>query len=171
MSAESAGEPAQAVKVTILLADRGLAPPNMGPSLLNVGWNGTALLPNGVLPPATIAVFFSFPYSMLNRDVSMLLELLDDDGRRAEAVFGPGAPPQPVFFEQTLRVTGIPGSPNGSPGSGSTILEMPPTIVAKPGTWYKWRVAIEGSSRPEWETLFWVAPRPTHTRAFGQEAG
>jgi hypothetical protein len=149
------------LKVNVLLADKGKTNPQAGTlDLLNAGWSQTSPTPSPmgqVVPPQVVAIFFEVDRHLCNRDITLLVELVDEDGG-AVALPGP-AGPQPMRIEQHIRVPIPPLLPGGAPGSGNLLLELMPGPPLAPGV-YTWRVTLNGEHRDDWTATFYVLPPP-----------
>ncbi len=140
------------MKVQVTLCDTG-RPTGIGTlNLLNAGWSITGGPPQ---PAQAIAVFLEVPWSQLNRQLSVLFELVDDEGRVVHLMTPEG--PQAASFEQPMIVGNIPGAPNGTPGTTTTFLEVGPGVLQLPsGHRYTWRISVDGHHEEAWEAAFWV---------------
>lgn len=163
----------QRVKVKLLVAEAA----TQGAALLNLLNAGAVVVqpvasgmpdvPLGIVPHK-LAMFFEVPFELCNRDVSVVVELVDDDQHvvTIPSLLGP----QPLRIEATQRFAPIPGAPNGSPGFGNAILALEGMVLPlAPGHFYKWRCTIDGKGDPQWETSFWVPPIPLPPKIGGIE--
>ena len=147
------------MKVLLLLADKGTANPNAGTlNILNVGWGVTHLLPTGQTAPSALAVFFEAELAECNRQHTVVIELLDEDGHSV-SLPGP-AGPQPMRIQNTLVVVPPPGAPTGTVGRANIYIEFSTGLPIPPGT-YRWKLTVDGQEDDNWVTSFWVAPPPT----------
>jgi hypothetical protein len=160
------------VKVSVLLADKGSVNVQQGTlNLLNVGWTQTplrpagAMIPGGYMTPAqAVAIFFEVDHKRCNREISLVLELINDDGRPVE-VDGP-AGPQKIQIAQSIVVQSPAGMPIGSPGTGNALIEIIPGLALPPGG-YEWKVILDGQRDEDWSAHFVVLPVPPSPPTFG----
>jgi len=157
------------VKVYVLLADRGAQNSHNGTvSLLNVGWSVTQLrkvlgpgAPPGVgslvTGPQVVVVFIEAELAMCNRNLTLQIELLTEDGHVAD-ISSPGGS-QPVRLEQQIMVPSPAGVPTGFPGRATTMMELPTGLPLAPGI-YRWQVRLNGREEEEWSARFYVAAPP-----------
>jgi hypothetical protein len=131
-------------------------------NLLNAGWTATtaAPLPDGgwTVPQQALTVFVEAPWDQLNRLVTLVLELVDDEGHPVHFAPGPEANGPPVRIEHQVVVPPVPGAPNGTPGLTTVFLDLPPgALWLTPRHRYIWRVSTEGIVE---EIGFWVQAPP-----------
>ena len=157
------------VKVYVLVADRGAQNPQNGTlSLLNVGWSVTQL--RRVLGPATppgaaqlvtgpqvVVVFMEAELAMCNKNLTLQIELLTEDGDVVEIAGQAGN--QPVRLEQAIMVPSPAGVPTGFPGRATAMMELPTGLPLAPGI-YRWQVRVNGKEESDWSALFYVAALP-----------
>lgn len=152
------------MKVFVLLADKGkVNPPPVGTvDLLNAGWSSTIAVretPVGpVLPPQAVAIFYEVDFPRCNRDLALEISLVNEDGVMVQVPGPVGL--QPMRIQHTVRVPTPPGQPNGSPGTGSALLEFNPGPSLQPGA-YKWQVTLDGQHNEAWCARFYVMPPPS----------
>ena len=152
-----------AMKVTVLLADKGTANPQQGTlNLLNVGWWQTVLHPAGPMVPGgfltaphAVAVFLELEHQYCNRPTELVLSLVDEDGRAVQ-VPGPGGG-QELRIAQQITVSSPAGVPIGTPGRGTSMIEIVPGLAVGPGG-YEWIATFAGEHRQEWGAQFRVLP-------------
>lgn len=158
-----------AVKLYVLLADRGTHNPQAGTlSLLNVGWAVTQLRrhmsPVARAPatslmtgPCVVVVFIEAELGMCNKTLTLEMELLTEDGDIVEI---PGqAGPQAVRLEQPIMVPSPPGVPTGFPGHATAMMELPTGLPLVPGI-YRWQARVNGKEDDDWSAHFYVAAPP-----------
>lgn len=146
------------MKVHVLLADKGTQNPQAGTlNLLNVGWGGTGVNPQGMTPPAAVAMFFEAEFLECNQPVSVVLELLDEDGHVVN-VPGPTGP-QPMRVQQSVSIATPVGAPAGAPGKANILTEVHPGLPLSAGS-YKWVVTIDGRTSDDWTVTFFVVSPP-----------
>jgi hypothetical protein len=87
----------------------------------------------------------------------MVIELIDDEGNVAE--LDDPAGPKPARIEQEITIAPVPGAPNGIPGQGAFLIDLPiGTIrILAPRRRYSWRVQVGGDVGG---TGFWVNAHP-----------
>lgn len=157
------------MKISVVLADvvRPNGPGAVTLNCLNAGWNLTMAQPvpeehgtGYTLPPQAVAIFLEGSWDQLNRPLTMVLELVDDEGQHAQLAVAPGQT-QHARIEHEMTIPSVPGAPNGTPGTATFMMELGPTVlrIPVPRRRYIWRVSIDGAVG---EAGFWVqAPQPT----------
>lgn len=167
--AVGAGATVARVKLYVLLAERGAQNGQNGTvSLLSVGWTVTHLrrvigpgVPAGIAPwvtgPQVVVVFLEAELAMCNRQLSLQLELLNEDGAVVD-IPGPSGH-QPVRLDQPLMVPSPAGVPTGFPGRATTMMELPTGLPLAPGI-YRWQARVNGRAEDDWSALFYVAAPP-----------
>ncbi|MHB1535212.1 MAG: hypothetical protein ACYC1D_11525 [Acidimicrobiales bacterium] len=157
------------MKVYVLLADKGTQNPQAGTlNLLNLGWTMTMPRP-GPLPgeqhgiaaqmtgPQTVVVMLEVELALCNRQLTLEMELVSEDG---EVVELPGpAGLQPMRITSQVMVPSPPGAPTGFPGHGNAMIEFPNGLPLATGV-YRWQVRVNAQSHEDWSTSFFVAPLP-----------
>lgn len=156
------------MKLYVLLADRGTQNPHNGTlSLLNVGWSITQL--RRVLGPAVadiaplvtgphvVVVFIEAELAMCNRNLTLQIELMTEDGNVVD-IPGPSGH-QPVRLEQLIMVPSPAGVPTGFPGRATAMMELPTGLPLAPGI-YRWQARLNGKEEQDWSAQFYVAAPP-----------
>jgi len=167
-----------AVKVYVLLADKGTHNPQTGTvNLLNVGWAVTQLRPLGpggqasgapmVTSPQAVVVFVEAELAMCNRPLMLELRLLSEDGDLVE-IQAPGGH-QAVRLQQQMMVPSPAGVPTGFPGHATAMMELPQGLPLGPGI-YRWQARVNDKEEDEWSAHFFVAP-PLQPPTFGFPPG
>lgn len=156
------------MKVNVLLADTGVEDATGKVHLLGLGWHVTAVLPNGLTPDFVVAVFLEVPWDKCNREIEISLELITDDGQ-VVTVPTPGGE-QRLKITQKAVVTVPPGAPNGSSGQMNLLAKFQGGLPLAPGSWYAWRVSVDGQVDDSWTARFFVRRQPS-TPTFGAVAG
>ena len=108
--------------------------------------------------PVGIALLLEVPWDRAGISHGWMLELLDEDG-------GPVmANDQPVLVSGQFEAGRPPGQQPGTPLSVPLAINFS-AVPAGPGHSYVWRLAIDGTSEPEWTVRFAVRepPPPTTT--------
>jgi hypothetical protein len=130
-------------------------------NLLNAGWTATAAAPlpgnldGWTVPAQALTVFVEAPWDQLNRLHTLVIELVDDEGRAAYFMPGPHAGGPAARVEQPVVVAPVPGAPNGTPGLATVLIDLPvgSLWIPAPRRRYIWRMSIEDVSE---EIGFWV---------------
>lgn len=157
------------MKIFPVLADTGRLA-GTAVNLLNAGWTVTmaAQLPSGgwTLPGQALTVFAEAPADQLNKPLTFVIELFDDEGNPAHFVSGPDGGQGPaVRVEHEVAVPPVPGAPDGSPGMATIFMELPPgTLLVAPQHRYIWRVSNGEDAE---EIGFWVQAPPPQPAAGG----
>ena len=144
------------MQIAPILADAG-RPSGAALNLLNAGWTFTTgiPLPDGGfhLPAQALAVFIEASWSELNRPQRMVVECVDDEGRRAGLFTGDGF--EDARIEQEIVVPPVPNAPNGTPGYTTALLEFPFGTLRVEATRrrYVWHVRV---GETDAEVGFWV---------------
>ncbi|MCG7284947.1 hypothetical protein MHY85_03040 [Cellulomonas sp. ACRRI] len=137
------------MRLTLLLADA--AQEAMGKvHSLGLGWNTTGT----PTPPMAVVVLLDVGWDETNRDIELLLELVDADGH-------PVTVPGP-FGDQPLNVTAQtqagrpPGLPAGSEVRIPLTVNIGPGLPLVAGQRYEWRATLDGRTNPDWSQSFFV---------------
>ena len=160
------------MKVSVLLAEKGLAMPAGGVNLLNVGWSMAPLralmaAPSAVpaplmTAPQSVVVFMEAQLADCNRQLTLELTLLNQDGQVVELP-GP-AGPQPMRLRMPVLIPTAPGAPTGFPGRGTALLDLAQGLPLTPGV-YRWQVSINDRTDEDWSISFFV-PSPPQAPVF-----
>ena len=134
------------MKATMVLADWAEAM-NGKLYIMGGGWSITGPMP----VPSAIALKIEVPWEETNRQHSLRLALIDDDGH--EVI--------PVGNEKPIEITGKfeVGRPTGFPPGMSmdSVLALPlPPIPLEPGKRYQWRLWIDDQTKDDWNCTFIV---------------
>jgi len=134
-----------------LLADAAQATPAPFAKLyiLGGGWSYTG--PD--VGAMAIAALIEVPWDQTNTPHSLLLELVNDDGRTD--VLPDGAP---VRVEGQFEATRHPGQLPGTSVNIPLAFNFPP-LPLEPGRRWQWRFTIDGETREEWQVSFMTRPR------------
>lgn len=159
------------MKITIVLADRGLSNPQTGTvSLLNAGFPvlNLALTPGGgVTPPHAVVSFLEPDLSECNKPLSFELQLLDQD---MKPVMLPGpAGPQVMSIQQQILIATPPGAPTGFPGTLTFLADLGAGLPLQPGL-YRWVARINDKTKDDWSKEFFI-PAPQTVPVIGGGPG
>lgn len=142
------------MKANVLLADTGTQDPNGKLHLLGVGWSQTQIGPTGLTADAAVAVLLEVPWDRCNREIEIVLELVNEDGMPVALPTGDG--PQPLRIAQTLVIPSPPGAPTGSTGHANLLVQLQGGLPLNPGAWYSWRVTVDKETHEAWQAKFFV---------------
>jgi hypothetical protein len=161
------------MKLRPVLADTG-RPTGSALNLLNAGWTATSAAPladgGWTIPEQTLAVFVEVSPNQLNQPVTLLIELVDDDGNHAHFMPGPQAGGPEARLEHQVVATPVPGAPNGIPGTATVCLGMPAGTlwIPAPRQRYTWRISAESVTE---EIGFWVLAPPQNVQNAADGSG
>lgn len=153
------------MKINVILADTGQNDPAGKVHLLGAGWSVTAVQPTGLTPDSAIAVFLEVPWDRCNRELVVVLALINEDGTPVELPMPDGT--QPIRFHHNIVVPSVPGAPNGSPGQATILVAIQGGLPLAPGHWYRWQVEVGGQTDPQWHASFFVQ-RQASAPSFGR---
>ena len=127
----------------------------------------TGLQPqSGLTPPQHVVVVIDVPVTYVGTDFAVAIELRRDDIDQAVTVPGPAGQPEAMRIQQIVRperphVPQGAQMPSGLYARIQYVLAFPTGLQLQPGVTYRWRVEIEGQTKPGWDTVFHVlAPAP-----------
>jgi hypothetical protein len=147
------------MKVTIMLADAAQAVSGKL-YVLGGGWSVTGPSPTAY----AIALKVEVPWDETNKRHTLVLRLLDEDGRPVQVPAASGdqvALEIPADFEVGRPAGVLPGSPIDMP----VVVNIGP-MPLPPGRRFVWRLFIDGRSDPAWEVGF--ATRPAAAKGPGR---
>lgn len=146
------------MKINVILADIGAQDASGKLNLLGAGWSQISVLPSGRTSDFAVAVLMEAPWDKCNREIELVMELHDEDGK---PVMIPGpVDPQPLRISQQIIVPTIPGSPNGSPGTANMLMNLQGGLALYPGASYRWVLTIDGERDDAWTAGFFVQRQP-----------
>jgi hypothetical protein len=135
---------AQAVKVTIMLADAAQVAEGKL-FVLGGGWSFTGPAPS----PSALAILVEVPWDRTNASLHFVVELLDSDGQAVIA----GEEGQPIVVAGDIEAGRPPGTPPGSPIAVPLAINLGPLPLA-PGGRFEWRFSLDGETRDDWRVTF-----------------
>jgi hypothetical protein len=160
-------------RVTVLLADYIAVDGNGKLTAVGAAFTLTGLQPDGHTPPQHVAVLVDVPASHLGQDFSLDLSLRDDSGA-AVLVPGPSGDMEPLRVAQVMRAQAPQAQglhlPAELPGRVQIVIGFPQGLPLAQGRGYRWVVELDGRSRPEWSSGFYV-PAPPPGPVFGGPVG
>ncbi|MEE6273544.1 hypothetical protein V2J56_09315 [Georgenia sp. MJ206] len=112
------------------------------------GWTVTGPVPG----PSGIAVLIGVPWDAANRTHALSLRLEHQDGEPVTQVNELGQD-QPIEFFGDFEVGRPPGVLPGTTLDIPIAINMPP-LPLTPGARYRWVLAIDGTTEPEWNLPF-----------------
>lgn len=127
---------------------------------LGVGWGQTQIQPTGLTPSQAVVVLIEVPWDQCNKPLSLVLELVTEDGQPVPIPTDESGSTEPLRFESQVLAVPPPGAPNGSPGKTSLIANLAGGLPLNAGHWYTWRATLDGKTSSDWEVLFYVARQP-----------
>ena len=139
------------MKVTMLLADAAQAI-NGKLYILGGGWSVTGPGPN----VSAIALKIEVPWDEANRRHTLLLELLDADGRKAMLPVAEGEL-RAMEFKGDFEVGRPAGVAPGTPLDAALAINLSP-MPLESGRRYVWRLSINGRSDDDWQVAFSTRP-------------
>jgi len=127
---------------------------------LGVNWSITGLAPTGLTPPQTLVALIDIPAKLAGQPFTVCLTLLDESG----AAVVPAGQSDAVRVQQLASVQrpAVPNVilPEELPYKHQVTVNFGNGLPLQPGRMYHWRLEIDGNTRPEWETSFFVAGPP-----------
>ena len=142
------------MKANVLLADTGTQDSNGKLHLLGVGWSMITVGPNGLTGDSAVAVLLEVPWDKCNREIEVILELVNEDGKAVTLPTPAGE--QQLRIVHRLVIPSPPGAPNGSPGHANLLAQFQGGLPLLPGVWYSWRVTVDKEIRDDWQAKFFV---------------
>ncbi|PZR53823.1 hypothetical protein DNL40_06835 [Xylanimonas oleitrophica] len=136
------------MRATVLLADAAEAV-NGKVYGIGFGWNITTT----PTPPQSVVVLLDVGWDETNRDITVHVELLDQDGHPV-AVPGP-AGARSLSFDAKVQVGRPAGVAPGTSFKTPLALNIGPGIPLEAGR-YEWRVTIDGEHHEDWSEFFTV---------------
>lgn len=120
-------------------------------TIVGGGWNEMHTIGS----PTSVAVLLEMPWNATEREHSVLLELIDEDGHPVIDT----ASGTPVRVEAGLHIESGNQHPlgRGVPATVPFACMFGPLPV-QPGKRYVWQLSIDGTGRPEWRASFLVSP-------------
>lgn len=153
-------------RALILLADYAGVDASGKVNAIGAAFNVTALDHRGQTPPHYVIVFVSVPRSYVGQDFSVVIELRRADLNQTVTLPTPAGQAEALRIQQVAR----PEMPMVAPGTllpadldsrVQYVLAFPNGLSLQAGVTYRWRVEVEGHSKPDWEAPFSVlAPVP-----------
>jgi len=138
-------------RVTMVLADAGQVADG---KLFVLGGGVTQIGPQP--QPLAIVLLIEVPWDRANIEHDWTVELLDEDG-------GPVIHDDvPVLVGGTFESGRPPGHAPGSPLGVPLAINFS-ALPVEPGRGYLWRLAINGTSEPDWQRSFAVRPQEQAT--------
>jgi hypothetical protein len=110
-----------------------------------------------VTSPHVVVVFIEAELGMCNKNLTLEVELLTEDGEVVE-IPGPNGP-QAVRLEQQIMVPSPAGLPTGFPGHATSMMELPTGLPLPPGI-YRWQARVNSKLEDDWSARFYVAAQP-----------
>jgi hypothetical protein len=161
-------------RVTVLLADYIAVDANGKLTAVGAAFTLTGLQPDGHTPPQHVAVLVDVPASHLGQDFSLDLSLRVGETGDPVLVPGPSGEVEPLRVAQVMRAQApqAPGLhlPSDLPGRVQVVIGFPQGLPLAQGAGYRWVVELDGQTRPEWSTGFYV-PGPPAGPVFGGPVG
>jgi len=161
-------------RVTVLLADYIAVDAAGKLTAVGAAFTLTGLQPDGHTPPQHVAVLVDVPAGNLSQDFSLDLSLRDEESGQAVIVPGPSGEMEPLRVAQVMRAQPpqAPGLhlPSDLPGRVQIVIGFPQGLPLTQGRGYRWVVELDGQSRPEWSSGFYV-PAPPPGPVFGGPVG
>ena len=151
------------MKVTLLLADAAQAV-NGKLYILGGGWSIT----NPTTDPFAIALKIDVPWSETNRRHTLVLELIDEDGKPAMLPTPTGE--SPLRIESVFEVGRPPGLKQGTSLDVPLAVNFAP-LPLKPNTTYVWKCTIDGASKDDWRLTFTTRAADPRQTPHGPQAG
>lgn len=156
----------QDARVLVMIADYAGVDGSGKLNAIGAGFNLTQIDPQtGMSPPQFLVVVVDVPVRHVGSEYPVVVELRRDDTNEVVSVPGPTGP-QALRIQQMARVD-HPPLPQGvqrPPALSSRhqmVMSFATGIPLQAGASYRWRVEIEGQSRPQWNAVFHVlAPVP-----------
>lgn len=162
-------EIADAAKVSLFVGDVGYVDAGKKLNVMGANWQISGMQPTGMSAPCCVVCLIDIPADFIGQHCSVELALLDEHGVPVEVPLPPGGV-IPSGQTSALRVAQLvnieaPAIPNmilppGLPSKIQMVLTFPNGLPLGPGRMYKWRLQIDGNTRPEWENPFYVAAPP-----------
>jgi hypothetical protein len=139
------------MKVTMMLADAAQA---VGGKLyiLGGGWSVTGPVPTAY----SLALKIEVPWDETNKRHTLVLRLLDEDGRPVR-VPAPSGEEVPLEIPADFEVGRPAGTMTGTPIDMPVVVNIGP-MPLQPGRRFVWRLFIDGRSDPDWEASFATRP-------------
>lgn len=160
--------------VTVLIADYIAVDAAGKLTAVGAAFTLSGLQPDGHTPPQHVAVLVDVPGRLVGHDFAFGLSLRDADSGQAVLVHGPSGEPEPLQIAQVMRAQAVnaPGLqvPASLPGRVQVVLGFPAGLPLEVGHTYRWSVELDGTTRPEWSTVFHV-PAPATGPVFGGPVG
>lgn len=113
---------------------------------------GLAILPSQP-KPISLALLLQVPWDRAEERLDWVCELLDEDG--VPVLVGE----RPVMVNGQFQAGRPPSWPEGAPLSVPIAINFS-ALPLQAGRRYTWRLVIDGSTEPEWQTSFSVANPP-----------
>jgi hypothetical protein len=157
----------QDARVLVFIADYAGADAAQKINAIGAAFTLTGIQPQtGLTPPQHVVVVIDVPTKYVGTDFSFAIELRRDDLNQAVTVPGPAGQPEAMRIQQIVR----PEKPQVPPGAQTPsgldariqyVLAFPTGLQLPPGVTYRWRIEIEGQTKPGWDSVFHVlAPSP-----------
>jgi hypothetical protein len=110
-------------------------------------------------PPQGVVVVVEVPGEHLNEEFALELSL---HGEHTPVLLPDPltGDERPLRVAQNLVAVSIPGMPRKAPNRAHFVVNMAPGLPLLPDHVYTWRVQVDGESRPDWATSFYVRQEP-----------
>ena len=149
------------VRLTPILADTGRpVPETVAATLVNAGRHRLVARKTDsghwTLPDLVLAVFIEAEWEQLNKQLELIMELVDGQNRPAYLRSGPDNGGEVARIRSWVTVGPVPGAPDGMPGRLTHLWEFRAGSlwIPAPGRRYVWQCSI-GEDRGRFG--FWVA--------------
>jgi hypothetical protein len=157
----------QDARVLIFVADYAGVDAGQKINAIGAAFNLTGLqAQTGLIPPQHVVVIIDVPTKYVGTDFAVSIELRRDDLNQAVTVPGPAGKAEAMRIQQIVRPE-RPQVPAGAHFPSDLYariqfaLAFPTGLQLQSGVTYRWRVEIEGQTRPGWDAVFHVlAPAP-----------
>jgi hypothetical protein len=150
-----------AAKACVILTDYSSQDASGKMNMLGANWGTTVITPTGMTPPQTVVVMIDVPARFYGQSFAFSLALNDEVGAPVELPGQSGA----LRVAQVVPVErpAVPGAilPDDLPAKLQIAMSFPTGLPLQAGRTYSWQLQIDGNTRPEWSTVFYVlGPRP-----------
>ena len=123
--------------------------------LLGGGWSITPT----PTPPQAVVVIIEVPGEHLNETFAVELTLFDEQGPLAlpDPLTGET---RPLRIAQNMLAPTIPGIPRKAWNKVHFVINLSPGLPLRPDHVYTWAASVDGDTRSDWKTSFYVVDQP-----------
>jgi hypothetical protein len=152
-------EIADAATAFLLLGDHAAVDAAGKVNFLGAGWTITQIVQTGLTAPHSVLVMIDVPSKFYGDSVPVSLSLLDDTRQPVEP---PGNPP--IRMAQLAKIErpqmqGV-ALPQDLPARIQILMGFPMGLPLERGRKYTWQLEIDSTTKPDWETWFYVVGPP-----------